>query len=122
MQGQIAVKRHESEMKPKHIAENKKYLDELFSKLKDADIKAVIITTPCFSSYYTNINSKKYLRMQNEIKSLSQKYNVEYHNYLKDNRFTIEDFFDSDHLNARGAEKFSNILKNDIVEKYFSLP
>ena len=35
---------------------------------------------------------------------------VEYVNLIDDPRFTPEDFFDSDHLNGRGAEKLSRLL------------
>ncbi len=45
-----------------------------------------------------------------------QKYNLGYYNYLKDDRFSAEDFFDSDHLNTRGAEKFSRLLRDEIIE------
>lgn len=119
--GQIAVKRHESGMKSKYFAQNYNYLDELFSALKDKNIQAVIVTTPCFHSYYDNLNFEKYRRMQNGIEALTQKYNLHYYNYLKDDRFSAEDFFDSDHLNTRGAEKFSRFLRDEIIEKYVPL-
>lgn len=119
LNGQIAVKRHEAGMKEKYIDENREYLNELLKTLKDLNIQTVIITTPCFSTYYDNINPERYLRMQNEVKSLSQKYGVEYRNYFRDERFTAEDFLDSDHLNTKGAVKFTAILKNEIINEYF---
>lgn len=119
--GQIAVKRHDAGTKAQYIAQNSKYLDELFSALKERNIQAVFITLPSLNSYYNNLNAERYARMQNEIQALSRKYGLEYGNYLKDERFTADDFTDSDHLNTRGAEKFSRILKNEIVEKYVSL-
>ncbi len=122
MDGQNAVKRHDAGMQEKYIAQNSKYLDELLGALKEKDIQAVFITLPCFSSYYNNLNAARYLRMQNEIKALCRKYGLEYRNYLKDEPFADEDFFDSDHLNTRGAEKFSRILKNETIEKYISMP
>lgn len=50
-----------------------------------------------------------------------QKYNLGYYNYLKGERFSAADFFDSDHLNTRGAEKFSRLLRDEIIEKYVPL-
>jgi hypothetical protein len=120
--GQIAVKRHEAAMKAKYIAQNIKYLDELLIALKQRDIRAAFITTPCFHTYYNNLNAERYERMQKEIQALSRKYGLEYANYLRDERFSPEDFFDSDHLSTQGAEKFSYILTNEIIEKYISLP
>ena len=122
MNGRIAVKRHESGMKSKYVAQNIEYLDQLLDALEKRNISAVIVTTPCFHTYYDIINPEKYLLMQNEIQTLSQKYNLKYYNYLKDRRFTADDFADSDHLNTQGAEKFSNILKDEVVKKYISAP
>lgn len=118
MNGQIAVKRQEAEMKLKYFAQNAKYLDELFSTLKERNIQAVIVTTPGVQTYYNNLNAERYMRMQNEIQALCQKYGLEYGNYLKDERFDDEDFYDGDHLSTQGAEKFSRILKDEIIEKY----
>lgn len=120
--GQLAVKRHDSAAKAKYIPQNSRYLDELFAALKERDVRAVIITPPCFHTYYDNLNAARYARMQNEIEALCRKFGLEYDNYLRDERFAAEDFFDSDHLNTRGAEKFSRILKNETIEKYTSLP
>ena len=122
MNGQIAVKRHEAGMNLKYVAQNSEYLDELFDAVRRQNISAVIVTTPCFHTYYDNINPEKYLRMQNAIQTLSQKYNLKYYNYLKDERFVAEDFADSDHLSTPGAEKFSRILKDEVIGKYISTP
>lgn len=118
LNGQFALKDSNSKMDIEHIPNNREYLDELFSKLKAANIQSVIVTTPCAPSYYNNMDNERYLRMQNETKSLMQKYNLEYYNYLKDERFVVEDYFDSSHLNTQGAEKFSRILKEEVIEKY----
>ena len=73
---------------------------------------------PTDHTYYENINVTGYQRMQETIRQISEKYGVTYFNYLRDDRFTQEDFIDSDHLNGRGAEKFTRILDEDIVRKY----
>lgn len=105
-------------MQTKFIPRNVQYLSEMFDALKARDIKAVIVTTPCFHTYYENMKPETYQRMQDEIQALCQKYQLEYYNYLKDPRFPMDDFYDSDHLNARGAEKFSQILRDEVVSKY----
>lgn len=122
MHGEIAVKRHDAELKEKYIAQNRQYLDELFTDLKLRNIQAVLVTTPNFHTYYDNLNPERYLRMQNEIQTLQQKYGLEYYNYMKDEQFVAEDFGDSDHLNTQGAKKFSRILKDEVIEKYISTP
>lgn len=56
--------------------------------------------------------------MQETLKQISEKDGVPYFNYLRDERFTTQDFVDSDHLNKRGAEKFTRILNEDVVKRY----
>ena len=49
------------------------------------------------------------------IKRIEDKFdNVNYYNFLKDNRFESNDFFDADHLSDQGAKKLTLILQ-DIV-------
>lgn len=117
---QPVLKRHNAVMRAAHIAQNVKYLDELFDALEVRGIRAIIVTPPCFESYYKNLDRERYERMQNEIEAICQRHRLEYRNYLKDERFDVEDFSDCDHLDNKGAEKFSLILKGEVIEKYVS--
>ena len=56
--------------------------------------------------------------MQEALKQITEKNGVPYFNYLRDDRFTDEDFIDSDHLNERGAKKLSHLLNEDVVKRY----
>ena len=116
--GETPLKRHSSAMHTKNIVRNVGYLDELLGALEAKGIRAVFVTTPCFNTYYSGFDAGRYERMQTEIKKLGQRHKVEYINYLKDSRFELNDFQDSDHLNSSGAEKFSLILKDEVVKKY----
>ena len=51
------------------------------------------------------------------INVLSKKCNIPYYDYFKGDRFEESDFYDNDHLNFMGAEKFSKILDNETVSK-----
>ena len=112
------IKRHNAGMKVEYATQNRKYLEELFAALKARGIQIVIVTTPTFHSYYDNLNPTAYGLMQQEIDELRAKYGLEYRNYLKDSRFTLEDFSDSDHLSTAGAEKFSQILRDEVVRQH----
>lgn len=116
--GRLAVKRQDAETNLKYMDKNLEYLEELLSDLNERQIKAVFVTTPGFHSYYDNLDSERYARMQNAIQLLCQKYGLTYKNYLKDERFVAEDFSDSNHLSTKGMEKFSSIIKSEIVEEY----
>jgi hypothetical protein len=114
----LQINRHNSSMNPQYAVENAQYLAEIFDALKARSIRAVIVTTPCFRTYYGNMDPQAYRRMQNQVGILRQRYGLEYYDYLTDPRFTLEDFADSDHLSTMGAEKFSRILRDDVVKKY----
>jgi hypothetical protein len=113
--GQNAVKLQDKELNPKYIDQNMQYLDELIAALQVKYIQAVILTTPCSKSYYSNLNAERYLRMQNAVQILCRKHNLQYKNYLRDDRFSSKDFFDSNHLNTSGMEKFSYIVRDEII-------
>ena len=105
-------------MKAESISQNVQYLSELFEALRAKNISVVMLTTPCFRTYYEALDTERYARMQDEIRQLSEKYGIEYKNYLTDERFVTEDFQDSSHLSTKGAEKFTDIIKDEIVRKY----
>jgi hypothetical protein len=118
LKGKAAVARHHTIMKVRNVESNVRHLGELFDALRARGVAAVLITTPVSRSYYEHMKPDTYRRMQDAIGDLCRRYGLEYRNYLTDARFGPEDFADSDHLNARGAEKFSLILKDEVVGRY----
>jgi Protein of unknown function (DUF1574) len=116
--GRIRVRGHEAQMRQVDLINNIAALERLCELLKRRNVSAVFITVPTHHSYYDHINVTSYQRMQETIKQFTGKYGVPYFNYLRDDRFTLEDFVDSDHLSKRGAEKFSHILNQDVVNVY----
>ena len=107
------IEQHQSAMRSDSIPKNLKYLTEIIEALQARNVAVVIVTTPCFHTYYDNINQEKYVTMQNLLKPLIEKYDLRYFNYFKDRRFDENDFADVDHLNAPGARKLTQILKDD---------
>lgn len=118
LKGKATVGRHHTIMKVENVEQNVRHLGELFDALRARGVAAVLITTPVSRSYYEHMKPETYRRMQDAAADLCRRYGLEYRNYLTDARFGPEDFADSDHLNARGAEKFSLILKDEVVSKY----
>lgn len=116
--GRQRVRFHESEMHQSDIPANRAALEHACRELKRQHIAVVFITVPTDRTYYDYIQLATYQRMQNTIRQISAECPAEYFNYLLDPRFAHEDFFDSDHLNGDGAEKFSQIINQDIIAKY----
>jgi hypothetical protein len=116
--GKIRVDSHERQMRQVDLLPNVAALERTCAMLKQRNVSVVFITVPTQHTYYDHINLKSYQRMQDTIKQITEKCGVPYFNYLRDERFTTEDFINSDHLNSRGAEKFSRILNEDVVKRY----
>lgn len=96
---------------------NLKILVETIKYLKKRNIKIYLVTAPAHESYYKNINEKLLKTIYKEINNLTAIYKIKYFNYLKDNRFIVSDFYNCDHLNVIGAEKFSIILNDEVFNK-----
>ena len=114
------VKSHLQSMNPRHISDNVTHLKDLIVALEARRIRVVFVTTPVFHTYSDCIPADRYQRTQKVIYDLCRTYGIKYFNHLSDNRFLIADFSDSDHLNASGARKFSQIINNEFVRAYLS--
>lgn len=108
---------HEKIFDKKNIEENMFYLEEIVKKCREKNIVPIIITTPTYVTYYENLNRENLKITEQKLGEIQKKYGVEYYNYLKDSRFVKEDFKDNDHLNPKGAEKFSKIVDMEILKK-----
>lgn len=105
----------------RHTAENWDYIEQNYSYLKDIaefcrsrHIQLVLITTPCWHTYYDHLNKEQLSKMYSLTHKLVNQYKFLYLDYLKDKRFVAEDFYDSNHLSDIGAIKFTKILDHDI--------
>jgi hypothetical protein len=116
--GRRRARHHEELMRQADLPFNIAALERGCELLQRKRVSVVFITVPTHHTYYDQINLAGYQRMQESIKQITEKYGVPYFNYLRDDRFTKGDFVDSDHLNSRGAEKFSRILNEDVVKRY----
>ena len=78
--------------------------------------KLVLLVTPMYKTYNNSTNPVVIREMKSFVASLRQKYpNIEYFDYSTDNRFVDEDFWDSSHLTDIGANKFSKIVKEEVL-------
>ena len=96
---------------------NKEFYLNSIKKCLNKHIKVVLITPPLYGTYSKHIpvNAKK--EIDSLIYSFVTKYGIQYFDYSCDNRFKVYDFKNDNHLNSSGAEKFSKIINNEILEK-----
>ncbi len=85
-------------------------LEDFIVQLQSSGITPILFTTPTFHAYNQYLDSATLHRNMNDIHRLSEKYGIDHWDYMDDRRFTKEDFYNSDHLNKKGAVKFSKLL------------
>lgn len=107
---------HNRIMNPAVVESNLAVLGEMAELLKKKQIKMVLVVTPVYGTYSRHVLAKNYDIMVRGIEAVSSRYGVKSYNYFYDNRFDMSDFSDNDHLNARGAQKFSRILKQEVID------
>ncbi len=109
-----AIKRHTAKNWD-FIAKNQAIMKHIAVFCKNRNIQLILITTPCWSSYTDNLDKKQLAKMYELTHQFQHEYQLPYFDYLKDPRFTADDFIDSNHLSDVGAIKFSQILNADIL-------
>lgn len=103
-------------MNPSAVARNSAYLRQIIRLLRSKGIVPVLVSLPVSSGYTLALDQNKLQRMQGTIKTIAAESEISYHNYMFDQRFTAEDFFDADHLAVNGAIHFTNILNLEVVK------
>lgn len=99
------------------LEENMVFLNKIISLCKNKNVNLILITTPTWHTYYKGLNKDQLARMNGAINELLRNYEfVEYYNFLTDDRFMEDDFYDCDHLSNIGADKFSEILNELIIK------
>lgn len=112
-EAEAAVKRHTAKEWDK-IDHNYKLMKELADLCKNHRIQLVLITTPCWNTYYNHLDQGQLKKMYELTHQLQKEYGLPYFDYMKDSRFSANDFYDSNHLSDVGAIKFTQILDKDI--------
>src|SRR5258706_5255981 len=94
-------------MKEPNVAPNLKCLEEMMAALRRRGVQVLIFHMPVSRYYYNGTRPDSIANQQAEYKRLCDNFGGRYRDYLRDPRFTDGDFKNCDHLNERGARKFS---------------
>ncbi|MGV0937440.1 hypothetical protein [Empedobacter falsenii] len=97
-------------------------LEQIIKQAKSNNIKVVLLATPTTNLYKNYvIKTPQYFNLKNNINRLSKYDNVIFIDYFINNEnFTKKDFKNSDHLNAKGADKLT-FKVDSIMNKTFTL-
>ncbi|MGZ3873163.1 MAG: hypothetical protein ACXVJD_09615 [Mucilaginibacter sp.] len=111
--GKIAAKRHHV-LTDESLAYNVAILADLVDLAAAKKVKVILYTSPAYKTYVQYADKHQLQTTIAIIKRLSETHpNVKYYNWFIDQSFLSTDYYDADHLNERGAKKFS--LKMDSV-------
>ncbi len=94
------------------IPKNVEQLHKIASFCDDHNLKLILVTLPVWHTFYDNIEPTLYVEMQSLIDATSLSYDLEYYNFIGDQRFykTDDYFMDGHHLTDVGAKEFTKIL------------
>ena len=112
--GRVAAQRHLKSMRESTLAGNQQLVRELVHACRALGIDVVFVTPPAHACYRRELNAPALARMQQATESFRRELDVSHLDYFTDPRFDDADYLDGDHLNARGAKKFSRILAADL--------
>lgn len=115
--GRIRVANHDASIRPENYERNISYLKTILSALKERGIGSVIVSEPTYKTYYQFLNTQTEKRDDEILSNLCKDYGCGRYNFTRDQRFTIRDFADNDHLNPDGAKKFSAILGAEVLPR-----
>lgn len=91
-------------------------LEDFIKILQSRGITPILVTPPTYTEYNKYLNPT-YIEENNRINNyIANKYNIEYWDFLNSELFSIEDYHDMEHLNRKGAHKFSAMLNDSIIK------
>lgn len=95
----------------KYVRQNVLFLEEIIQIARDKNSIVILFTPPAYRTYTENLDADQLKAMYQITENILKKYdNCYYVDFLKDTDFSAEDFWDADHLNAKGADKLTRKL------------
>jgi len=96
--------------------------ETLVPLLQRKNIAAVMVLPPTDLSYYRHLDKAKIELMNRKLTEFANRHHIKFVDYTGDARFSSNDFTWEmpDHINGRGAMKFSKILDEELIQPQFN--
>lgn len=116
--GIAGAEAHNATSDVKNYDRNLGYWDTLIDTLQRKNIAAVIVLLPTDVSYHGYLDKTKVELMNRKLMEFAIRHHIKFVDYTDDARFSLNDFtlVMPDHMNARGAMKFSKILDKEVIK------
>lgn len=106
-EGKFRALRHTAKTS-KFVDKNVRVLNEIISFAKSKGVKIIFYTSPAFQTYVSRLNPTQLnTTIDKIVKVVGLNKDLYYFNFLSDNTFVKNDFWDGDHLNEIGAKKLT---------------
>lgn len=97
-------------------ANNTEYLKRMIAKCKERGIKVVFVSTPCHQYYYEYYNPTQKRIVDSTYSALCSEFdNVKWLDFTTSDDYSIDEFSNVNHLNTKGAIKFTKMLNDSIM-------
>jgi hypothetical protein len=106
----IPLGRHHSEMRESDVGDNISYLEHSLVALRARNIEVFLVTLPVWHTYSDGMRADTWERASQTYDRIAREHGARYLSYLNMPQLMSEDFLDTDHLNSRGAARFTAIL------------
>ncbi len=110
---------------PARFQRNFNYLNTLVDSLSQRKIRVVLVAAPVSPNVYAYMNDTAFVadsivkRSQDAIGEICKTYQCRYYDFSNDPRFVPTDFSHETHLRGAGVVRFSEILRNEVIEPNF---
>jgi hypothetical protein len=110
----------QSELSTDYIAQNIAQIKTTLALTRQHHVQVAFVTIPVCKTFAQVADPQVLLRLHDNLHRLTQQFpNSKYYDYYREPRLNYSDFKDADHLNRRGALKFTKILDDEVVRQYF---
>jgi hypothetical protein len=89
-------------------------LEDFIENLKNNNIEPILYSSPTYSEYNKYLDPKNIEQNLSDIKTLCDKYNIKYWDFMESEYLKKADYYNCNHLNKIGASKFSKTLNDSI--------
>lgn len=110
------LSQHRSRLRPELLGETRAALTQMVEWALAQRAVPVLLVSPVTRAYAAGLDGREVAAMREELARLHGSHGAEVRDYLDDPRFPQDEFYDFDHLNRQGAERFTQILRQEVVE------
>lgn len=102
------------ELSDENFKRNAARIQSIIDYCKTHNIELYFFSSPLYKTYIQQKIKAKDQKVKNYIQQLIASENIKYYNFENSSHFKLEDFSNDDHLNAKGAEKYSRLIDSII--------